>query len=340
MKNNIFSQNLKNAQMENRRLIAPLVGAPGLNFTGSTIKLAQQNYHEHFKALKALSNVFSPDIIFPLMDLSVEANAVGCYTLFPQKESATVIKEEFNEEKIAKLEKVNIAHDTRLLGYVETVKTMALGLPPNIMRGAYVAGPYSLASLMIGAEESAMATVTDEDFLKRICDIATRRIQKYIHLLIGAGAQIICILEPTGVLLGPEQFQQFSANYVKYIIESLKYTDVSIMYHICGNTMHLIDIMAKTGVDILSLDSQEVGVDLPTVAKKIPNDMAVLGNINPTGTILNRTPDEVKKETKSLLKSMDSFPNFVLSTGCDLPQDTPIENIKAFMEAGRNHRVK
>jgi len=45
------------------------IGAPGLNITESTIKLAQQNYGEHFKALNAIAKTFSPDIIFPLMDL-------------------------------------------------------------------------------------------------------------------------------------------------------------------------------------------------------------------------------------------------------------------------------
>lgn len=340
MKNNIFTKNLSKAKKENRRLIAPLLGAPGLNFTGTTMKLAQQNYHEHFKILKAISNVFSPDIIFPLMDLSVEANAIGCYTLFPQEDSATVMKEDFDDVKISKLEKVNIAHDTRLLGYVETVKTMELGLPPNIMRGAFVAGPYSLSALMIGAEEAAMATMVDEEYLERICEIATKRIQQYIHLLISAGVNIVCILEPTGVLLGPNQFQQFSAKFVKFITESLKYTDVTTMYHVCGNTMPLVDAMGQTGVDILSLDSAEVGVDLPAVVKHIPEEMTILGNINPTGTILTGTPNEVKKETISLLESMNAVPNFVLSTGCDLPQDTPIENIKAFMEAGRNYKVK
>jgi len=337
---NIFTEQLQKAYKEKRRLVAPLIGAPGLNITESTIKLAQQNYGEHFKALNAIAKTFSPDIIFPLMDLSVEANAIGCYTLFPKEESATVMKEHFDNDKITRLEKINIAYDTRLLGYIETVKLMSINLPKNIMRGAYVAGPYSLSSLMIGAEEAAMATVTNEDYLKRICDIATKRIQKYIHLLIAAGVQIICILEPTAVLLGPDQFQQFSASYIRYINESLKFTGVTTMYHVCGNATHLIENMSQTGVDILSLDSAHVGVDLPAVAKQIPQETTILGNINPTGSILTGSPADVKSEVNSLLDSMDPYPNFILGTGCDLPQDTPIENIHAFMKAGRNYRIK
>jgi uroporphyrinogen decarboxylase len=43
---------------------------------------------------------------------------------------------------------------------------------------------------------------------------------------------------------------------------------------------------------------------------------------------------------QDLLGKMSPYPNFVLSTGCDLPQETPLANIRAFVEAGRAWRGK
>ena len=51
------------------------------------------------------------------------------------------------------------------------------------------------------------------------------------------------------------------------------------------------------------------------------------------------TPEDVRRETRALLESMRAVPNFVLSTGCDLPQETPVENIRAFMDVGRAWRA-
>src|SRR5690554_757601 len=85
---------------QGKRLVAPLLGFPGVELIGSNIKLAQQNFGVHFQAIKELVNRFEPDLIFPLMDLSVEANALGRYTLFPQEDSATVPKGEFSLEQI------------------------------------------------------------------------------------------------------------------------------------------------------------------------------------------------------------------------------------------------
>ncbi|MCE5329816.1 uroporphyrinogen decarboxylase family protein [bacterium] len=290
--------------------------------------------------MKKLAEMFEPDILFPLMDLSVEANALGRYTVFPKEESATVPKDGFVIDDIEKLREINISFDSRINGYVDTVKLMKIGLEEKILKGAYVIGPYSLAALIMGADEAAMCSILEPGKLTKLCELTTEKIHEYVNMFISAGAEVICVLEPTAVMLGPSQFREFSAHYVKHIVDSCKFSGVSTIYHTCGNTMHLINEMANSGVDGISLDSKEVGVDLREVAKILTRYVLIIGNINPSGVMLRGSPSDVKKEVTSLMEMMDPYANFALSTGCDLPQETPLENIKAFMEAGRSYRIK
>ena len=106
------------------------MGFPGVEMIGSSIKIAQQNFGEHYKAIRKLVDTFAPDAVFPLMDLAVEANALGRYTIFPKDESATVPKDQFGPADLERLAGINITFDSRLLGYVETVKMMSVTLPP------------------------------------------------------------------------------------------------------------------------------------------------------------------------------------------------------------------
>ena len=338
MSEKLLNMKVREAYRQGRRLVAPLVGFPGLTMTGGNIKLAQQNYGQHYRVVKALADRFHPDLIFPLMDLAVEANALGQFTVFPTDEAATVMKKKFTPENLRALKKINVSFDTRLLGYVETLKLMSIGIV-DVLRGAYVIGPYTLSALIIGAEEAALASVMKPDDLHLLCEFSTEIIQEYTRLLIGAGAQVLCILEPSAVMLGPDAFTAFSADYVRHINHSCRYTDVATIYHTCGNTTHLLDHMVASGVDAVSLDSPKMGVFLPDVAERIPEEVLIIGNICPTDSILFGTPAEVKKEVRGLLKAMAAYPNFVLSTGCDLPQETPLENIDAFMEAGRDYQI-
>jgi uroporphyrinogen decarboxylase len=102
--------------------------------------------------------------------------------------------------------------------------------------------------------------------------------------------------------------------------------------HICGNTTHLIPGMARTGAQGASLDSP---VDFAAAAQKIPPDLVLIGNVDPVGVMLEGNPEKVKDAAASLLKKMAGKRNFILSSGCDLPRDTPHENIDALIKAAK-----
>src|SRR5271157_5195239 len=224
MQTKTLAELAQNAFEEKRRLVAPLAGFPGVEMIGSNIKIAQQNYGEHYKAIRTLVDTFQPDLVFPLMDLAVEANALGRYTIFPKDDSATVPKDQFSIQELERLARINITFDSRLMGYVEMMKMMSVTLPPGVLKGGYVVGPFTLAGLMMGADDTVMSTVLDPETLHRLCHFTTERIQQYIQLLISAGADVICILEPTAVMLSPEQFSEFSAIYIRHITTSFKYS--------------------------------------------------------------------------------------------------------------------
>jgi len=326
---------------ENKRLVAPLLGFPGVKLAGSSIKLAQQNHKEHFKVVSSLVGKFSPDIQFVLMDLSVEANALGLNTIFPPNESATVLKKnkEFCLDDLSLLRDVEFDSDGRLLSYVRTVKLMKHEFPSDVKVGAYVSGPYTLTGLIVGAQEAGLMVAREPDKLEKICTFTTECIVKYTKLLLSAGVDTVCVLEPSGVMLGPSHFRKFSAVNVKEIVEICHRGNVDCVYHVCGNSMHLIEEMVQSGVDALSLDSKDNNVNLLEVANNVPKKIVIIGNMSPTKTIIYGNPEEVKSEVRDLLELMDRFSNYVLSTGCDLPLETPLDNISAFMQTGRNYVV-
>jgi uroporphyrinogen decarboxylase len=327
------------AYSDGRRLIVPLVGFPGCELTGHSIKVAQQNHGVHFACIDSLVEELKPDAAFMLMDLSVEANALGLPVRFPTEESSSVELHPVKKlEDLEKYKHINILWDARIQSYIKTVEMMSIGLPDEVLTGAYVIGPLTLAGLLCSAEQIAIDSVMDPKKLTALCEFSTDIILEYTRSLVNAGADIICILEPTGAILGPEQFRKFSSYYVRHIMESYKYSGVDTVYHVCGNTMHLLKEMAAAGVDALSLDSPETGVDMKRAAEIVPPETILIGNVNPTAVVKDGNPELVKETTTQLLKEMLPYPNFILSTGCDLPPATPIENIKAMMEAGRAYK--
>ncbi len=101
----------------------------------------------------------------------------------------------------------------------------------------------------MGAEEAAITTIMNPEYLHQVCQITTIKILDYVSLMVAAGAEIICFLEPSSVMLGPDQFAEFSGKYIESICNKYKGTEISFVYHICGNTMHLIEKMAQSEVN-------------------------------------------------------------------------------------------
>ena len=334
-----FAEKVKNAYANKQRLAVPLAGFPGCDILGISIKVAQQNHGMHYNCIETLVYHLKPDAAFMMMDLSVEANALGLPVRFPVHESSSV--EHHPVERIEDLDKfrcINILQDARIQSYIKTVEMMKTGLPDEVLVGAYVIGPVTLAGLLAGAEQVAIDSMLEPDKLDMLCEFSTAIIHDYSRALINAGADILCILEPTGVILGPKQFERFSVKYVRYIIEACRSTGVDTVYHICGNTMHLIEAMAASGVGALSLDSPETGVDLVKAAQTAGEDVVVMGNINPTAVMKDGSVEDVKRACQLLLEKMRDYPNFLLSTGCDLPPGVPLENMQALMQTVRDFK--
>jgi uroporphyrinogen decarboxylase len=312
--------------------VVPLLGFPGIQTTNSTVRQNMFNYGLHFKSLVNLASQFNPDALFMMMDLSLELNALGGPVRYEEMAAPSVLDHMIVDEAgLESLHQINLKTDSRIQGYLKTMRMMVETL--NVMPAAYVIGPFTLASHLMGASKAAKATIKKQDFLHTVLKFSNRVIREHVALLTEAGAEMVCVLEPSAMGLSPMQFDEFSAHYLKEIFADF---DPYSVLHICGNSSHLVKIMAETGANGLSLDA---GTDLFKAAEIMPEEVVVIGNVPPVEVVLEKTPEEVYAFTQNLMKDMSPFPNFILSTGCDLPPDTPLENIKAMMNAGRGQAL-
>jgi uroporphyrinogen decarboxylase len=316
------------AAQSDRRRVVPLMGFPGVQLTGYSVRQILFNADAQVRTARALYERLRPDAMFQVMDLSIEVNALGLPVRYPLHESPSV--EGHPVRSVRDLEQfahVDILRDGRVMAFIEAMRGMKKAIDAPC--GGYVIGPFSLAGRLMGESQAAMCAIDDPSSLEQILEFATERIIRYGRALVAAGADMIAVLEPTGVILSPSQFRQFSGKYVRRIFSEL---DTIGILHICGSSTHIIPDMCQTGAQGLSLDSD---VDLPSAMEMLPPDMVMIGNLDPVAVVAHCTPQEVYAATRELMDSMSQYPNFILSSGCDLPPETPLDNIRAMIEACR-----
>ncbi|MCD6359593.1 MAG: uroporphyrinogen decarboxylase family protein [Armatimonadetes bacterium] len=319
------------AHARGRRPVAPLMGYPGLQLTASTVKQNQFNWDLQRRTLVALYERFQPDAMFFLMDLSVEVSALGLLVRFPLHETPSV--EEHPVRSVEDLDAhrhLDVLADGRALVYLKVVEALREELPVPV--GAYVTGPFTLAALMMGANDMALNVVMQPDLCHATLELAGSVVARYARALADHGADSIMVLDPTAVMLGPDHYQQFAGIYCRRLIEELR--GVEVILHICGDTGHILEAMLHTGAAGLSVDHP---MDLAEVARRVGPDTLIMGNVDPV-RMLNQSPETVAQDARRALQAAADHPAFILSSGCDVPPDTPQQNIEAFMNEGRNWR--
>jgi uroporphyrinogen decarboxylase len=147
------------------------------------------------------------------------------------------------------------------------------------------------------------------------------------------GANGIVIAEPLAGLLSPALAEEFSATYVKQIVDAVQDEDFIIIYHNCGNsTIQSIQSIITNGCPVLHFGN---AIRMEDMLPNIPSTIVVLGNVDPAGQFRNGTPESIREATLSVLNQCKPYHNFVISSGCDIPPLSKWENIDSFFHAAK-----
>jgi len=144
-----------------------------------------------------------------------------------------------------------------------------------------------------------------------------------------AGADIVGIGDAATSLISPDMYREFVLPYQKEIVQAVHAAGGRTKLHICGNTTNVLPYMIETGTDIVDLDWM---VDLRRAKELIGERNTVIsGNYDPVAILLQGTPETVRKSVFECREAVRT--NYISSGGCEVPRDTPYENLLAVAEA-------
>jgi len=307
----------------------PILSFPGIQLIGCSVGDLVRDGGLQALCMKAIADRYPTLASVSLMDLSVEAEAFGAHAVFSEEEVPSITGVLLDsEEDVAQL-KIPSVGAARTGEYVKAI-AQAVGMIQDRPVFAGVIGPFSLSARLMGMTETMYHAVDEPEMVEAVLEKATTFLLDYIRAFRDAGAHGIVMAEPAAGLLSPDWNARFSAPYVKRIVSELQSDTFPVVYHNCGNTVPLIDEIVATGAKAFHFGN---AIRLSDLIGKIPADRLVMGNIDPAGQFTHGTPDSIREAVRSLVDTLGEQPNFVLSSGCDIPPKAPLANIDAFFEA-------
>jgi MtaA/CmuA family methyltransferase len=180
---------------------------------------------------------------------------------------------------------------------------------------------YPMTALMMDTADRPELVV---EFLERILptEIAFAEAQ------IEAGAHVIGIGDSAASLVSPETFENIILPFERREVQAIHAAGAKTKLHICGSTDHLVDLMWKSGVDIIDLDH---AVDMRRARRRIPTHIPICGNMDPVACLQDGTPESITIRAQEDIRV--GAGSFMLAPGCEVPRHTPPQNVRAFVRA-------
>ena len=315
----------------------PILSFPGVQLLG--IKVSELVYSGELQAkcMKAVADRWDTLASLSLMDLSVEAEAFGSPVRFSDVEVPTVTEAIVADENDLEKLKIPNVGDGRTGFYIDTIKE-AKKIITDRPVFAGIIGPFSLSGRLMDMTEIMMLCYDEPELVHGVLEKVTQFQIVYGTALRDAGADGVVIAEPAAGMLSPALIGEFSSPYVKRIREALETPESIFIYHNCGNsTLTLTNEILAIGSSVYHFGN---AIDLSEMLKLIPSDKLVMGNVSPSEQFREGTPESVRAATLAVLEKCGSAPNFILSSGCDIPPASPLENIDAFFAAAKEFYKK
>ncbi len=307
----------------------PILSFPSVQLMGCTVRELVMDSALQAKGMKAVADRVDSCAAVSMMDLSVEAEAFGAQVRISDDEVPTVIGHIVETEEEADALQVPAVGAGRTGIYVDAIRqAVELITDRPVMAG--VIGPFSLAGRLMGVSDAMIYCYDEPDMVHTVLRKATEFLIAYIKAYKAVNASGVLMAEPLAGLLPPDMNDEFSIPYVKQIREAVEDEHFLFGYHNCGNAVE----RQTESLSELHLSLYHIGnaVSLKKVLDNLPSDSLVLGNIDPAGQFCNGTPDSIREATRALLEECGGYPNFVISSGCDIPPTSRWENIDAFFQ--------
>lgn len=312
-----------------KRVALPIMTHPGIEYIGKTVREAVTDGQTHFEAIKALAERYPSAASTVIMDLTVEAEAFGAKILIPEEEIPTVTERLVSDAASVEALQVPSLDAGRVPEYLKANRLAAEAITDRPVLAGCI-GPFSLAGRLYDMSEIMVAIYIEPDVIMSLLEKCTAFLIDYCKALKVTGVAGVVMAEPAAGLLSDEDHMVYATPYIQQIVEAVQDDDFTIVLHNCGNMGQCTHAMVECGARALHFGNL---VDIPQALTEVPEDMMVMGNLDPVGVLQQATPEAVAAATTDLLEKTAGAKNFIISTGCDLPPAVPEANIKAFFDA-------
>lgn len=308
----------------------PFAGVHAGKLKGHSGREMLTNPEKLFESLLEVHRVYDPDGMPVTFDLQIEAEILGCDLVWADEAPPSVVSHPLAADMTIP-GRIPQPTEGRLPMVIDVMKRMKQAVGHDTALYGLVTGPFTLASHLRGTD-IFMDTFDHPEFLDELMAYTTKVALAVADYYMDAGMDVIALVDPVVSQVSPRMFKKYLSVSFTTIFDHIRERGVFSSFFVCGDATKNIRVMCETGPDCISIDEN---IDMVS-AKAVTDEynVAIAGNIPLASVMLLGTQQDSMKYVVDLLAKVEHH-NFIVSPGCDMPYDTPVENTIGAMQAVR-----
>ena len=252
----------------------------------------------------------------------------------------------FDDQPPAVDETRSLLADKRVLAGLEAPDPLGGGRMHNRVRAAsrlrervghdklvegWIEGPSAEAADLRGINRLMTDFYDDPAFVRDLFDFVLGMELEFARAQLDAGAELIGVGDAAASLVGPQIYAEFILPYERRMIDALHAMGARVRLHICGNIRRILSGVGSLGCEMADIDSM---VPLGEARREMGPDQVLAGNLDPVKTLRNASAESVAAAIAECHRLAGA--RYIVAAGCEVPRDTPEENLRALTAYARS----
>ena len=271
------------------------------------------------------------DAVIVFSDILIPAEAMGME--LELADAGPVLANPIREPtQVEALRDFDPEQETRFVG--ETIRRLCATLGPAVPVIGFAGAPWTLACYMVegrardGFPTAKQMMYREPQLFRTLLEKIARNTAAYLQAQIAAGATAVQLFDTWAGELSQRSYQEFALPATQLLIAELVAGARPVILYTKSST-HLLSLVAQAGADVLSVDWR---VNLAELRQQLGSRVALQGNVDPC--VLLGREEGIRAAVREAIEKTGGT-GHILNLGHGILPSTPVENARAFVEAGK-----
>jgi MtaA/CmuA family methyltransferase len=310
-----------------------------MQFACDLIGAKYRDYASDYRTLAEgqirVAEQFGADHVSVISDPGVEAADCGAAVVFPDNappalEEASALLA--NKSALLRLKQPDPASGKRMANRIAAVALLRERVGGDRLIEGWIEGPIAEAADLRGINTIMLDLFDDPAFVEELLEFVLQMELSFAKEQVRAGADVIGIGDAAASLIGPKFYEEFVRPVELRMVEGVHALGAKARLHICGNTRRILSGMGTLGCDVVDLDFL---APISEGRAAMGPGQILLGNADPVRVLRNGSPADVTAAVAECHRQAGS--RFIVGAGCEVPRDTPHENLRALTDYAKQH---